>query len=65
MLIGGGVFMRKRVQLRIVEESNNATNVWIQHLVNRIIVDQLNLPHHLQAKLLYETLPKNKRGEAK
>ncbi|MCM3585553.1 hypothetical protein M3182_07300 [Mesobacillus maritimus] len=57
--------MRKKVQIRTVSEGNDATNVWIQHLVNRIIIEQLNLPHRLQAKLLYETLPKNKRGEMK
>ena len=55
--------MRRKVQIRTVSESNGATNVWIQHLVNRIIIDQLDLPHRLQAKLLYETLPKNIRGE--
>jgi hypothetical protein len=58
MLIGGGEFMRRRVQLRTVSENNSATNIWIQHLVNRIIIEQLNLPHRLQAKLLHETLPK-------
>lgn len=65
MLIGGGEIMRRRVKIRTVSESNNATNIWVQHLVNRIIMDQLNLPHRLQAKLLYETLPKTKRGETK
>ena len=65
MLIGGGEIMRKRVKVRTVSESNDATNIWIQHLVNRIIVEELKLPHRLQAKLLYETLPKTKRGEPK
>jgi len=65
MMMGGGYKMRKKIQIRTVSESNDATNIWIQHLVNRIIVEQLNLPHRLQAKLLYETLPKNKRGEIK
>ena len=63
MLIGGGESMRRRVQIQTVSENNEVANVWMQHLVNRIIVEQLNLPHRLQAKLLYETLPKNKRGE--
>jgi len=39
-----------------------ATDVWIKRLVNRLII-QLNLPHRLQAKLLYETLQK-KTNEA-
>ena len=54
--------MRSRVQIRTVSENNEVTNIWIQYLVNRIIIEQLNLPHRLRAKLLYETLPKNKRG---
>lgn len=60
MMMGGGGMMRKKVQIRTVSESNDVTNIWIQHLINRIIVEQLNLPHRLQAKLLYKTLPKNK-----
>jgi hypothetical protein len=55
--------MKRRVQLRTVSTNNEATNIWLQHLVNRIIVGQLDLPQRLQAKLLYETLPK-KRNEA-
>ncbi|MCJ0931907.1 hypothetical protein MST22_12165 [Virgibacillus halodenitrificans] len=47
--------MRKLVQLRTVSEDNQATNMWIQHLVNTIIIKQLDLPHDLQAKLLHET----------
>ncbi|WP_154676004.1 hypothetical protein [Bacillus dakarensis] len=55
--------MRRKIQVRTISESNDATNVWIQHLVNRIIIEQLNLPNRLQAKLLYETLLKSTRGE--
>jgi hypothetical protein len=65
MLMGGGEQMRKKIKIQTVSESNGATDVWFQHLVNRLILEQLNLPHRLQAKLLYETLPKNKRGELK
>lgn len=57
--------MRRIIKLKTVSESNNATNIWIHHLVNRIIVEELKLPHRLKAKLLFETLPKNKRGEQK
>lgn len=55
--------MRKRIEVRTISEKNEATNMWIQYLVIRIIVEQLNLPHRLKAKLLYETLPKINRGE--
>ncbi|MGF6947703.1 hypothetical protein QF028_000196 [Neobacillus sp. B4I6] len=57
--------MRKKIKIQTVSESNGATDVWIQHLINRLILEQLYLPHRLQAKLLYETLPKIKRGELK
>ena len=55
--------MRRKIQVRTISESNDATNVWVQHLVSRIIIEQLSLPKHLQAKLLYETLPKYTKGE--
>lgn len=62
MMMRGGEIMRKVVRIQTVSQSNEVTNVWIQHLINRIIIGQLNLPHRLQAELLYETLPKNRRG---
>ena len=55
--------MRRKIQVRKIAENNDATTVWLQHLVNRIIIEQLNLPQHLQAKLLYEILPKHKKDE--
>jgi hypothetical protein len=51
--------MRKRVRLQISSENNNTSNLWIQHLLHRIIVDELNLPPRLQAKLLHETKSKS------
>ena len=62
MLFAGGVLiMRKLIQLRTDSENTETTNLWIQHLVNSIIVQKLNLPHELQAKLIHETFPlKNK-----
>jgi len=53
--------MRRRIQLRTIsEESNEAANMWIQHLVNRMILQELKLPHRLQAKLLHDTLSSKK-----
>ncbi|MFQ3544233.1 hypothetical protein Q7A53_09100 [Halobacillus rhizosphaerae] len=52
--------MRRRVQLRSVSEHNNTTTVWVQHLTARLIIEQLQLPYHLHAKLLHETMPKIK-----
>jgi hypothetical protein len=55
--------MKKRVRLQIAPQSNTATNLWIQHLVSRMIVEQLQLPSRLKAKLLYDTLPKQEWSE--
>jgi hypothetical protein len=55
--------MKKRVRLQIAPHSNLATNLWIQHLVNRMVVEQLQLPPRLKAKLLYDTLPKQEWSE--
>lgn len=59
MMMRGGEIMRKVVRIQTVSQSNEVTNVWIQHLINRIIIGQLNLPHRLQAELLNETLTEN------
>ncbi|MGV2620746.1 UNVERIFIED_CONTAM: hypothetical protein N8J90_06145 [Halobacillus marinus] len=48
--------MRKRVQLRTITEDNNTTTVWIQHLTARLTIEQLQLPHQLQSKILHDTL---------
>lgn len=53
--------MRRRVQLRSIPEENPVSNVWIQHLIARILIGELNIPHRLQAKLLYE-ISKEKKG---
>lgn len=52
MMMRGGEIMRKVVRIQTVSQSNEATNVWIQHLINGIIIEQLNLPHCLQAERL-------------
>ncbi|MEH7154721.1 hypothetical protein [Neobacillus drentensis] len=46
--------MRRRVQLRSIPELSPVSNVWIQHLIGRLLIGELNIPHRLQAKLLYE-----------
>ncbi|WP_162985619.1 hypothetical protein [Virgibacillus halodenitrificans] len=50
--------MRELVLLRTISKNNAATNMWIQHLVNTIII-QLDLPQGMQAKPLHETFQKN------
>jgi len=51
---------KKQKEIRTIDESSDATNSWIQHLVIRTIVNQLNLPHRLQDKL--RTLSKIRGG---
>ncbi|USY55874.1 hypothetical protein P5663_19185 [Priestia flexa] len=46
--------MRKKIQLQTDSEVNSVTNLWIQHLVQRIIFEQLDVPPRLQPKLLHQ-----------
>ena len=46
--------MRKVVKLQTVNEDNKAIQVWMQHLINRILLEQLNLPTPLAAKVTYQ-----------
>ncbi|MGD6790534.1 hypothetical protein ACQCT3_11740 [Sutcliffiella horikoshii] len=36
------------------------TDIWVQHLIRRLIVEQLNVDHRLQAKLLYQNIVKGR-----
>lgn len=58
--MGRSGYMRKKIHLKAGSEYNAATDKWIEHLVQRIIVEQLDIPHQLQAKLLYRSLIKRK-----
>ncbi|MED3997811.1 hypothetical protein P4647_24790 [Peribacillus frigoritolerans] len=46
--------MRKKINIQTDSEINPVAEIWIQHLIQRIIVEQLDLPHRLQAKLLHQ-----------
>ena len=46
--------MRKVVKLQTVNEDNKAIQIWMQHLINRILMEQLNLPIPLAAKVTYQ-----------
>ena len=62
----GGGFMPKKIHLQTDSVSNPITDAWIQHLIQRIIVEQLEIPHRLQAKLLHQnSLKKRKDFNAK
>lgn len=46
--------MRRRVRISSIPEPNPISNLWIQHMIVRLLIGELNIPHRLQAKLLYE-----------
>ncbi|MEH7110219.1 hypothetical protein [Bacillus sp. JJ1764] len=46
--------MRKKINIQTESEMNPVADIWMQHLIQRIIVEQLDVPHRLQAKLLYQ-----------
>jgi hypothetical protein len=55
--------MRRKINLQVNSETNKVADLWIQHLVQRIIVEQLDISPQLQANLLYKTLKKLKSKE--
>lgn len=46
--------MRKVVRIQTVNEDNKAIQIWMQHLINRILLEQLDLPLPLAAKVTYQ-----------
>lgn len=55
--------MKKRVRLQTAPQTNTATNLWLQHLISCVVVEQLQLPPRLKAKLLYDKLSRLERSE--
>ena len=55
--------MRKVVKLQTVNEDNKAIQVWMQHLINRILLEQLDLPVPLAAKVTYQLSKQMPRKE--
>ncbi|WP_179951874.1 hypothetical protein [Bacillus sp. TE8-1] len=51
--------MRRKVNLHTSSEINPVTDVWLQHLIQRLIVEQLDVPYRLKAQLLHQTLKQN------
>ncbi|WHY72640.1 hypothetical protein [Fictibacillus enclensis] len=47
--------MRKRIRLKSNDEANDATKVWMQHLIQRLIMEQMDMPLQLQAKIIHGT----------
>lgn len=55
--------MRRKINLHTGSDVNSVTNVWFEHLIRRIIVEQLDVPYRLKAKLLHQTLLKKSEGK--
>ncbi|MDQ0253938.1 DNA-binding CsgD family transcriptional regulator [Evansella vedderi] len=55
--------MRKKINLQVDSQENKVADLWIQHLIQRIIVEQLDISPQLQANLLYKTMTKLKSKE--
>ena len=56
------VFMRKKINLSSEEKFNPVVESWMQHLIKRIIVEQLDLPHRVQANLLYQDIVRDNKS---
>ena len=53
-------FMRKKIHLKTGVGNNAVTDKWIQLLIQRIIVEQLDVSYRLKAKLLRQTITQTK-----
>jgi hypothetical protein len=58
----GGVFMRKKINIQTESEMTPVADIWMEHLIQRIIVEQLDVPHRLQAKFLYQNIVKGREN---
>ncbi|MCM3361277.1 hypothetical protein [Niallia sp. MER TA 168] len=54
--------MRKKINIQTESEMNPVADIWVQHLIQRIIVEQLDVHHRIQAKLLYQDIVKERRN---
>ena len=57
--------MRKVIKIQTVNEDNKAVQVWIQHLINRLLMEELDLPLPLAAKVTHQLSKKNYQKEDK
>ncbi|WP_195892950.1 hypothetical protein [Bacillus massiliigorillae] len=53
--------MRKVIKLQTVQQDNNAAQVWMEHLINRLLLEELNLPIPLVAKAVYQLSKSNQK----
>lgn len=60
---GGVQNMRKKVNIQIATNKNDKTEAWIQHLIQYIILEQLDISHKLRAKLIYQTFRKDRSSQ--
>ena len=52
--------MRRKIHIKTGTENDGMTDKWIQLLIQRIIVEQLDVSHRLKAKLLHQTFIQRK-----
>lgn len=54
--------MRKKIHLSTGDQNNKVTDKWGELLIKHIILDQLDIPPRLKAKLLHQSPIKEKNG---
>lgn len=56
-------YMRKVIKIQTVQLENKAAQVWMGHLINRLLLKQLELPIPLAAKAVKQlSKPNQKEG---
>lgn len=53
--------MRRIIKLKTIQQDNKAAQVWMEHLINRMILEELDLPTPLAAKAVQQLLKLKKK----
>ena len=55
------ISMRKVIKLQTVQQDSKAAQVWMEHLINRLLLEELNLPIPLAAKTVHQLSKSNQK----
>lgn len=64
MMLGEVILMRKVIKIKASSQTNEAADKWFDYLIHRLLMDELDFPILLQAKVTHAVQKKmlKKRG---
>ncbi|MDQ0273737.1 hypothetical protein [Cytobacillus purgationiresistens] len=48
--------MRRKISITTGEQESILAQQWVECFIRRMVVEQLDIPHRLKAKLLYQSI---------